>query len=135
MVIMGCTHPCIVCSANRLPTVPVLCRLLTSHADEHVDAISALAGDDATEVEGVEDKQGPDGFRKYDEDVVSGVSEKTRAEIASYKLTKTELANLVPEVRMCWKGGRVRQRAHGVPCIRGCCMRQRASHVKPVCWL
>jgi len=72
-------------------------RLLTSHADEHVDAISALAGDDATEVEGVEDKQGPDGFRKYDEDVVSGVSEKTRAEIASYKLTKTELANLVPE--------------------------------------
>jgi len=45
----------------------------------------------------VEDEQGPDGFRKYDEDVTSGVSDADRAENAQYKLTKTELANLVPE--------------------------------------
>jgi len=63
------------------------------------DAVLAVAGDDVAEAEGVEDKQGPRGFRKYDEDEQSGLSEEQRAQIASYKLTKTELSNLVPEVR------------------------------------
>lgn len=61
------------------------------------DAVLAVAGDDVAEAEGVEDKQGPRGFRKYDEDEQSGLSEEQRAQIASYKLTKTELSNLVPE--------------------------------------
>ena len=62
------------------------------------DAVLAVAGDDVAEAEGVEDKQGPRGFRKYDEDEQAGLSEDQRAQIASFKLTKTELSNLVPEV-------------------------------------
>ena len=62
------------------------------------DAALAVAGDDVADAEGVEDMQGPGGFRKYDEDELSGISDDQRAQIASYKLTKTELANLVPEV-------------------------------------
>ena len=63
------------------------------------DAALAVAGDDVADAEGVEDKQGPRGFRKYDEDEMSGMSEEQRDQVATYKLTKTELANLVPEVR------------------------------------
>ena len=63
------------------------------------DAALAVAGDDVADAEGVEDKQGPLGFRKYDEDEMSGMSEEQRDQVATYKLTKTELANLVPEVR------------------------------------
>ena len=65
-----------------------------------VDAALAIAGSDIAEAEGVEDAQGPRGFRKYDEDEQTGLSEEQRDQIAGYKLTKTELANLVPEVRL-----------------------------------
>lgn len=75
------------------------CRILRSGADMNIDAVAALAGDDAPEAEGVEDRQGPQGFRKYDEDVDAGMSQEQREQVAQYKLTKTELANLVPEVR------------------------------------
>jgi hypothetical protein len=63
-----------------------------------VDTALAIAGEDVAEAEGLEDAQGPRGFRKYDEDESSGLSEEQRDQIAGYKLTKTELANLVPEV-------------------------------------
>ncbi len=62
------------------------------------DAALAVAGDNVADAEGVEDMQGPGGFRKYDEDEHSGLSEEQREQVAGYKLTKTELANLVPEV-------------------------------------
>ncbi|KAG1665561.1 hypothetical protein FOA52_000707 [Chlamydomonas sp. UWO 241] len=72
-------------------------RILSNGADINIDAVAALAGDDAPEAEGVEDHQGPGGFRKYDEDVDAGMSQERREQVAQYKLTKTELANLVPE--------------------------------------
>ncbi len=69
-----------------------------SSTQAQLDAVLALAGADVADAEDVADAQGPQGFRKYDEDVTSGLSEDQRAEVAAYKLTKTELANLVPEV-------------------------------------
>jgi len=61
------------------------------------DVLLDIAGGDVTEAEGVEDRQGPQGFRKYDEEEESGMSEEQRQQVQPFKLTKTELANLVPE--------------------------------------
>ncbi|GAX73130.1 hypothetical protein CEUSTIGMA_g583.t1 [Chlamydomonas eustigma] len=61
------------------------------------DVLLAIAGNDVAEAEGVEDKQGPQGFRKYDEEEASGMSEQQRQQVQPFKLTKTELDNLVPE--------------------------------------
>ena len=69
-------------------------RMVEDGSEEAVHVVANLNIEDA---EGVEDMQGPDGFRKYDEDEDAGISEEQRAEIAGFKLTKTELANLVPE--------------------------------------
>ena len=84
-------------------------RILRSSSEAHEDAVAALAGSDVGDAGEVEDVQGPAGFRKYDEEVDSGLSEEQRAEVAQFKLTKTELANLVPEVRRdcreCGTGG------------------------------
>mmetsp|Transcript_5259 Transcript_5259/g.11525 ORF Transcript_5259/g.11525 Transcript_5259/m.11525 type:complete len:320 (-) Transcript_5259:430-1389(-) len=60
-------------------------------------AALAVAGSDSVEAETVEDFQGPAGFSKYDEEAESGLSEEQRAAVAKYKLTKNELANLVPQ--------------------------------------
>lgn len=59
--------------------------------------LAGLAGDDVPEAENVEDAQGPHGFRKYDEQVDAGMSVEQREAVAKYKLTKNELANLVPK--------------------------------------
>lgn len=75
-------------------------RLLTaaSASNDDEDTLMAFAGsDEPLEVEEVQDFQGPRGFRKYDEQETSGVSEEERAAMAEAKLTKEELANLVPE--------------------------------------
>lgn len=73
-------------------------RILRKTSEAHVDAVAALAGDDVQEAEGVEDRQGPAGFRKYDEDEDTGLSQEDKDAVAQFKLTKTELANLVPQV-------------------------------------
>lgn len=74
-------------------------RILRNSSNVNVDAIAALAGENVQAAEEVEDMQGPKGFGKYDEQADSGISQQQRDEIAQFKLTKTELANLVPEVR------------------------------------
>merc|ERR1719343_1505157 len=72
-------------------------RILRSGSEANDEAVAALAGSDVVDAGEVEDMQGPAGFRKYDEEVESGLSQEQRAEVAQYKLTKAELANLVPE--------------------------------------
>lgn len=68
----------------------------TSAQDE--DTLMAFVdADEVAEAEDVTDMQGPRGFRKYDEEEHSGISEEDRAAMADIKLTKAELANLVPE--------------------------------------
>ena len=83
-----------------------------SNNSASAELVLGIAGDDIPEVENVEDMQGPHGFRKYDEDAEAGISLEQKAAVAKYKLTKNELANLVPQVGRragsCGGGGLVR---------------------------
>lgn len=74
-------------------------RLLSSSSNAQDETLMSFVGAEAAaEVEDVQDMQGPRGFRKYDEQEHSGISEEARAEMVDAKLTREELANLVPEV-------------------------------------
>ena len=74
-------------------------RLLSSSSSAQDETLMSFVGAEAAaEVEDVQDMQGPRGFRKYDEQEHSGISEEARAEMVDAKLTREELANLVPEV-------------------------------------
>jgi 30S ribosomal protein 3 len=57
----------------------------------------AAAGVEPAELESVEDFTGAAGFRKYDEEEAASVSPEVREEITPLKLTRQELANLVPQ--------------------------------------
>ena len=62
-------------------------------------ALGAIAGaSDVPEIQ-IEDYQSPAGFRKYDEEEDGAVTPSELDAVAPYKLTRQELANLVPQVR------------------------------------
>jgi hypothetical protein len=79
-------------------------RLLAAASSSEQDEETLLefvGAQDLPEAEDVQDKQSAGGLLKYDEEEYSGISEEDRAGMIEAKLTKEELANLVPEVRCC----------------------------------
>lgn len=74
-------------------------------ADGTIDSVlgqtmAAVSDNDGTEVP-EEDWQGPTGYSKFDDEEMYAVSPQDKQAAVQYKLTRQELANLVPQVRCC----------------------------------
>lgn len=68
---------------------------LASSLDVAASVLAASA--EAASLDAIEDYQGAAGFRKYDEEEDAAIPEETRDTIQRVKLTRQELANLVPK--------------------------------------